>query len=509
MKPLPLYHRAPAPRAAAVAAIAAALLLSSCASFHGISSDAKLRQSADYASQQSLPAQGGQWPAVDWATQIGGAPLQALVDEALADNPNLQAAAARVAAARAAAESARAGLLPTVGGQASVTRERFSQNGLYPPPFGGGWFTDSLLGLNFAYEFDFWGKHEDELRAALSQGRAAQAEAYSARLMLTVSIARTWLQLGRQAAQLDLTQRQIALRERLGKLNALRFAAGLDTQSENEATRQQLASLRAEAAQWKEAMALSRNQLAALLGKGPDRGLSIAAPSLPAEAEVALPDALPLELLGRRPDIVATRWRVEAAQSEIDSARADFYPNVNLTALVGLSSLEPSALLRYGSRQIGIGPALKLPIFAGGRLRAQLKGRVAGYDNAVATYNQTLADALHDVADAVQSMRAAQEQGEQQREATQAAEKALALARDRERAGTSNMLPVLASEMSLLSQQKIELDNRARRADLRVALIRALGGGFDAAGAGLAPESEPAAVGQHAQPNHSNPKTAS
>jgi NodT family efflux transporter outer membrane factor (OMF) lipoprotein len=500
------HHQAIAPR---LAILGATLLLCSCASFKGITTEAKLRDSADYASRQTLPEQGGQWPGLDWAAQLGGAPLQALVEEALADSPNLQVAAARVAAARAAVENARGATLPTVGAQASSTYQRFTQTGLYPPPLAGGWYTDSLLALNFSYELDFWGQHEAELRAALSQGRAAQAEQYSARLVLTVSIARTWLQLGRQQAQLDLTQQQIALRERLGKLNALRFAAGLDTQSENEATRQQVSTLRAEAAQWQEAIALSRNQLAALLGKGPDRGLAIAAPQLPSDAELALPDALPLELLGRRPDIVATRWRVEAAQGEIESARAQFYPNVNLNAFVGLSSLELSKLLTSESRVLGIGPALRLPVFEGGRLRAQLKGRVAGYENAVATYNQTLSDALREVADAVQSLRGAQVQGAEQRAATQAAANSLTLARQRERAGTSNMLPVLASEMSLLSQKKIELDNRARRAELRVALIRALGGGFDAAAAGLSPQPQPAQTGQDRQTRLSNPKSAS
>jgi NodT family efflux transporter outer membrane factor (OMF) lipoprotein len=504
------FHLQAPALAPCAAAIGAALLLSSCANFRGIGSEAQLRQSTAYASQQSLPAEGGQWPAEDWAAQIGGAPLQALVEEALADSPNLQVAAARVAAARAAVESARANELPTVGGQASSTRQRFTEHGLYPPPLAGGWFTDSLLALNFSYEFDFWGRHAAELRAALSQDRAAQAEQYSARLVLTVSVARAWLQLGRQQAQLELTQRQIALRERIGKLNELRYKAGLDTQSENEATRQQVSTLRAEAAQWQEAIALSRNQLAALLGKGPDRGLTISAPALPADAAVTLPNELPLELLGRRPDIVASRWRVEASQGEIERARTDFYPNVNLTAFAGLSSLQLSELLNGGSRVLGIGPALKLPVFEGGRLRAQLKGRVAGYENAVATYNQTLTDALREVADAVQSLRAAQAQGEQQRAATQAASNALRLARQRERAGTSNMLPVLASEMSLLSQQKVELDNRARRADLRVGLIRALGGGFEAGAAGLGPDARGSGqAGRNTPTNNSNPKTAS
>jgi NodT family efflux transporter outer membrane factor (OMF) lipoprotein len=212
-----------------------------------------------------------------------------------------------------------------------------------------------------------------------------------------------------------------------------------------------------------------------------------------------LPDALPLALVGRRPDIVASRWRVEAMQGEIESARAQFYPNINLTAFAGFSTLSLDRLLEAGSRIVGIGPAIRLPVFEGGRLRAQLKGRVAGYDNAVATYNQTLTDALRDVADQVQSLRAAEAQGGHQRAATQAASNALRLARERERAGTTNMLPVLASELALVVQRKVELENQARRADLRVGLIRALGGGFEADGAGLG--IAPAAVQDNHRPN--------
>jgi NodT family efflux transporter outer membrane factor (OMF) lipoprotein len=463
-----------------LAALGAVLMLASCANFKGIESGVQLRSPQDYATSASLPAQGGAWPALDWATQIGGGPLQALVDEALAGNPGLQTAAARVAAARAAAEASAANTLPTVGAGFTSTYQRYTETGLIPPPLAGEYKADTQLALNFNYEFDFWGRHEAELRAALSQGRAAEAEQYSARLVLTTALARAWLQLARQNAQLDLTRQQLVAREKLGRLIELRYKAGLDTESESEQTRQQLAGLRAEMVQWEESMALTRNQLAALMGQGPDRGLRIAAPALPPEAAVALPDALPLALVGRRPDIVASRWRVEAAQGEIESARAQFYPNVNLAAFAGFSTLSLERLLEAGSRVVGIGPAIRLPVFEGGRLRAQLKGRVAGYDNAVATYNQTLTDALHEVADQVQSLRAAEAQGGHQRAATRAASNALRLARQRERAGTTNMLPVAASEIALLVQRKVELENQARRADLRVGLIKALGGGFDA-----------------------------
>jgi len=267
-------------------------------------------------------------------------------------------------------------------------------------------------------------------------------------------------------------------------------AGGLDTQTDKQQTILQTAALRNEQAQWQEAIALTRNQLAALLGQGPDRGAGIARPALPADELANLPDNLPLDLLGRRPDIVAARWRVEAAQGEIDNAKAQFYPNVNLSAFVGASSLGAGLsldqLFKSGSRVAGVGPAISMPIFEGGRLRAQLKGRVASYDGAIAGYNQTLTDALHDVADQVQSMRYATIQADNQRVATQAALANYKLAQQREQVGTVNMLAVLASESAMLAQRKLELDIQTRRADLRVSLIKAMGGGFDAKAQGLA-----------------------
>jgi len=317
------------------------------------------------------------------------------------------------------------------------------------------------------------------LRAAVSGDKAAQAEQYSARLMLTTAIVRSWVQLARQYDQLDLVEQQQELRAKIDNLTQLRLKAGLDTQSDKQASILQTALLRSEHAQWQESIALTRNQLAALVGKGPDRGLTIARPSLPGDAATTLPDNLPLQLMGRRPDIVAARWRVEAAQGGIDAAKTDFYPNVNLSAFIGQSALGMQYLLKSSSRVVGVEPAISMPIFEGGRLRAQLKGKVAQYDVAVATYNQALNDAYHDVADQVQSLRVNTTQLENQHAATQAAVNSLKLAQQREHVGTVNMLQVYAAEATLLSQRRMELDTKARRADLSVALIKALGGGFD------------------------------
>ncbi len=492
-----------------MAVCASAVLLAACANFKGINSSAHMDAPGEFSTNASLAGQGGKWPAQDWADAIGGSALQDLVNEALAGNPNLQAAQARVSAAYAMAEAAGAAKKPTVGASASDTYQRFTENGLIPPPFAGEYYSDVELGLNFSYDFDFWGKHDAELRAAVSDQKAAEAEQYNARLMIATAVARTWIQLARQYEQLDIVQRQQDIRAQVDHLTQLRLSVGLDTQTEKQTTIQQTAALKNEAAQWQEAIALSRNQLGALLGKGPDRGLSIAAPVLPVTATADLPDNLPFDLLGRRPDIVAARWRVEAAQGGIADAKAQFYPNVNIAAFVGQSSLEWSSILKPGSRVLGVGPAITMPVFEGGRLRAQLKGKVAAYDGAIAGYNQALNDALHDVADQVQSARFAKLQSDNQHVATEAAESNLKLARQREQVGTTNMLQVLGTESAWLTQKKLQLDIDARRADLRVSLIKALGGGFDANAAGLAAPATSSAAPVDSSTNSNNGKTAS
>ena len=468
-----------------LAASCAAVLLSACASYSGIEPAAHLQQPADYAAAETLPGQHGQWPDVAWARELGGEQLQSLVDEAIAGNPNLQVAAARVAAAKAAAQVAGANGDPVVSADFNAMRQRYSESGLVPPPYAGSYQTDSSLELNFSYDFDFWGKHAAEFRSAISQDKAAQAEQYNARLVIATSVARAWVQLAQQYEQQDVNAQQLKVAGQLLHVMQLRYDAGLDAKSDEEQIRQLVASLRATQAQLNEAIALTRNQLAALLGQGPDRGQRIARPSLPSETAIVLPDALPLALLGRRPDVVAARWRVEAAQGGIDAAKTEFYPNVNLVAFAGFSSIGISNLLESGSRVAGIGPAISMPIFDSARLRGNLKQRVASYDGLVATYNQTLTEALHDVADQVQSLRSATIQGSQQKLATQAADNSLQLARERERVGTTNMVPVLTSELFYLLQKRIDLDSQARRSEMHIGLIKALGGGFDAQTQGL------------------------
>jgi len=222
----------------------------------------------------------------------------------------------------------------------------------------------------------------------------------------------------------------------------------------------------------------ARNALAALLGKGPDRASSIARPGLLSAPPPAVPSVLPSELLGHRPDVVAARWRVEAAERGIASSKAAFYPTVNLSAMVGLASGGLTDLFETGALLVQGGPAISLPIFDGGGLRNQLAKSDADYDLAVASYNESLVTALREVADALQAARALDAQIVAAHQASDAASAALHLAQSRYGAGLGTQLDVLAAQQPLLQLEQQLAALRAQRLTAVIDLDRALGGGL-------------------------------
>jgi NodT family efflux transporter outer membrane factor (OMF) lipoprotein len=227
-----------------------------------------------------------------------------------------------------------------------------------------------------------------------------------------------------------------------------------------------------------EEIAQTRNRLAALLGAGPDRGTSIARPASVHLKVFGLPEQLAAELLGRRPDVVAARWRAEAAAKRIGAARAQFYPNINLAAYIGQQALYANLLWKASSQIGSVGPAVSLPIFEGGRLRAQYRGAQADYDDAVAAYDTTLVQALQQVADAAASERALSVRLKESRAALEADEEAYKLTRMRYEGGLSNYQSVLLAEDAVLQARLTVADLDARAFTLDVQLVQALGGGY-------------------------------
>ncbi|RZT39377.1 efflux transporter outer membrane subunit [Cupriavidus agavae] len=458
-----------------------ALLLSACASMGGLATRATLDDADALAASASLrhvPATPAAWPARAWWRDFGDPQLDTLVDTALANQPTLGVAAARVRQAQALTSQAEARLFPQASLNARTTRQRFSENGAVPPPLAGSWKWNSDVVIGLGYELDFWGRNRATFEAALDRARAAEVEYQAAELMLTTSVVRTYLKLDAAHALRALATETYRQRQDTLALIQHRVAAQLDSRLDMKQAEAALPVTRERIAAIDEVIALTQNQLAALAGKGPDAGRDIAPPRLQRHFSAAVPTDVPAELIGRRPDVVAQRWRVEAAAQDIKAARAQFYPNISLTAFAGLQSLSLSDLFTAGSRTLGIGPALSLPVFDGGRLRANLGVRHAEYDAAVEQYNATLVTALHDVVNQLVALGWLETRTGEQRLSLQLTQEAYDLALSRYRHGVGNYLQVLSAEGQVLQQKQLLIDLDTQAHALHLELVRALGGGY-------------------------------
>jgi NodT family efflux transporter outer membrane factor (OMF) lipoprotein len=463
-------------------ALAVALILSACASTHGVAPQSSLQKPDKLEAGTVLASTAinpDSWPDSKWWTQFGDPQLNKMIEEALSGSPTLRIAEARTRAALAQAGIAESARLPKLSAQYDGLRERLPDNSLFPAPYAGHWSSINNLQATLSWEIDFWGKNRSAYEQALGEARATALDSQAARLALSSNIAHAYVQLERGYLQLDVAQATLSQREQIFKLTQDRNEAGVDSKLELRQAESALPAAREQIAQLQETIQLTRNELAALLGEGPDRGQSITRPAANALAAVSLPSRIPSELLGRRPDILAQRWRVEAALHGIDNAKAQFYPDVNLIALAGFQTLGPASLLTSGSRQTGGIATISLPIFDAGQRRSQLAGRDSEYDIAVEQYNQAIADALRDVVDQLASFKSVDELRLQQREGLATAQDAYDLATLRYREGVGNYLQVLTTETQLLSQRSLDADLRARSLDLSIDLSRALGGGFD------------------------------
>ncbi|MCD4502964.1 efflux transporter outer membrane subunit [Chromobacterium piscinae] len=455
---------------------AALTLLGGCAMTPDMGPAPQIKPLQQYQNTQSLPASDGVWTNEQWWKKYGDAQLNALMDEALSQAPDLAAARARVERAEGLAQQAGAARLPGVDLNASINRDKQSYNNGMPAPAG---FNTSARGtLDFSYELDFWGKNRASVAAATSDLTAARADAAQARLMLTASLAAGYAELARLFAERDAAAQALDVRERTAKLMLQRWQQGMDTRGVLRQAESREAAARADLAAADENIVLQRHSLAALIGAGPDRGLAIARPGAKLFREQRLPAALAAELLGRRPDLAAARLRAEAAAKRIDAAEAQFYPNINLTAFVGAQSLGLGLFDKAGSGIAGVGPAINLPIFRGGQLQGQYRAARGDYDAAVASYDATLSQALREVADAVSSQAALTPQLQQRQQALTAADEAYRVSQNRFDGGLANYLDVLTAEDSVIAARRGLASLQARRFSLDIALVKALGGGY-------------------------------
>ncbi|RQR40757.1 RND transporter [Burkholderia sp. Bp9142] len=474
-----------------ILAAAALLALGGCVPSGFLPSLSLRAPAGDALAQTAGPGADGMWPAPDWVKQLQDPQLDELVAEASRNNPDLQVAQARLRIAQAQLRQfdSLTGLTGTAG--ATVSRARMPKPGDVADVSAGGYrvpveiFGDPVVspssvfvGLN--YQLDLWGRNRAATKSLMSLRDAAGVEAEQVRLTLAVAIVTVYCQLDQAYAVRDLLQQKLKISQRVTAVLRERTARGLDNAYDASDASIKRSRLLEQIALNDEQIKLAQLQLGVLSGRGPERGLALRRPRVGAFPGGALPARLPADLLGRRPDIVAARLRVEAAFANADSTRAQFYPDVNLVALGGVFALTPASLFSRDALAGSVGPAVSLPVFDRGRLKAKLGADVAQADVAIGLYNKTVDDALGQVAQIVTSLQTAQTLVAQQQDAVAAAQKIVRIAADRHRRGVLMQKDVDVADLTLIDERAQLIALLGRQRTLRVGLVGALGGGFDA-----------------------------
>jgi multidrug efflux system outer membrane protein len=410
-----------------------------------------------------------------WWQAFGQPELDRLIESALKEQPDIAAARARLRIAGQAERLARLDSQVHYSTDASVVREHLSENGLFPPPIGGSSFTQTDLTQNLSYSLDWWDKNRSLIRAAGNETQAARQEQAAVELALASAVADTYFAWADTDASLAVA-RTLQRRHRQERdLLRTRFDLGLDSAQPSIDARRKLDQDEDGIRQLEYLDRSLRYRMSALIGSDPDHAMDLPAPSLEARLP-ALPATLPLGWLAMRPDVAALRSRVEAAADRSSAAKADFYPNVDLSLMVGLETLDLGKLLRAGSISATAGPAIHLPIFNTSTLRAKLGLREADYAAAVAAYNGAILDAARQSADAYALVASLERRGKAQGEALKETERMRALAEQRDRLGLAGPLDTLEADSAVLGQSMNEIAIQAARLRARVALFEALGG---------------------------------
>lgn len=419
----------------------------------------------------------GSWPQGDWWESFGDADLNHLMAKALANNPNLAAAQARIAAAQAAVLDARSRLLPHFGAGADLEEQHFSATGEHATLNGHSVLFANLEPVQGTYNPDITGEGAYKLAAKVGKVRVAEAQQAAARLDISTTLVRIWFIVAGVDGALAAEGRQLTLAKRLYVVQKARLVSGLADANGVLSSRLALADLRSRIDQHEGERSAMLAAIAALAGQSPIATADLR-PLTPSLRRFPVPVDLPIGLLRHRPDVMAALWQVESARQEVHAARAAFYPQLNLSLFAGWNSIHLEDLLNPSNFAHSVGLSLSLPIFEGGALRAGLAGARARYAFAVDRYNVRVLTAVQEVAAGLALWKANLDAVAQYQRSAAAAHAQARLQRAALRAGLINALPSLTTEIAAAERDKSERQQIALAAQSWVNLVAALGGGY-------------------------------
>ncbi|NJK90601.1 MAG: efflux transporter outer membrane subunit [Blastochloris sp.] len=417
-------------------------------------------------------------PKGPWWEKFNDPALNQLQADAALGNQDLKAALARIDQSRAQARVSQADFFPQLSTSPAWQRYRTSGNTASRGGFPNSSTTanDMSIPFDLSYEIDLWGKVRRGFEAARNQMLAQTAAYQNVLFTLQSNIASTYYQIRAVDREINLLEQAVQLRQDSVALFQARFDAGYTNELDVTSTKTVLASAKAELADAKRRRAVLQNALAVLSGRAPSQ--FDLPPALVSIDPPQVSPGLPSELLERRPDVAEAERILAARNAEIGVAYAAFFPSIRLTAQGGFQSAELRDLFEWESRIWSFGPSINLPIFSGGRLNADLKQTRAAYEEAVATYRQTILVAFQETDDALAALRFLSEQAEAQREAVTSARKSADISIARYRNGVVDYLDVIDAERTRLDNELAVVRVDRERMISTILLIKAIGGGW-------------------------------
>jgi NodT family efflux transporter outer membrane factor (OMF) lipoprotein len=422
--------------------------------------------------KQSNP--GDELPKGSWWTIFNDRQLNGLEDQIDVSNQNLKAATAQLEQARALMRANRAGFKPVVTGGGSISEIHQSDN----KPIGHATYTDYVLPFTFSYEADVYGRVRHSIEQSRVTIQADAADLETIRLSIHSELALDYMQLRGIDTEKQLLDNTVTAYEKAVELTENRFKGGVASEADVAQARTQLETTRAQALDVTVQRAQLEQAVGTLVGKP---ATSFTIDPMPLDMEPpSVPAGVPSDLLERRPDIAAAERRIAAANEQIGLARTSFFPSLVLSAPFGLESGQVLSWLTGPSALWGVGPSALMTIFDGGKRRAIADQSRASYEQASATYQQTVLNAFQDVETNLAALRILADEAKIQDHAVRSAEQSLSLAMNRYKGGLTNYLQVITAQSIALANQRTAVQILSRRMTASVLLVKAVGGGWNA-----------------------------
>lgn len=458
------------------------MLLTSCALMNNDDTPLKQIQASDVVLPADLQLTNASWPQEQWWKTYRDPQLDALIDRAIKNSPSMALAHAKVQQARSDVQLIESGSNLKIFGTASIDRAHVSSNG-YLGPFAndrpalgltGPWYTEGIVGLGATLDIDIWGEHRSQLEAGMGVQNARKLEESAVSLEISADTAQLYYAMQTASQLIALLEEQKAIESYALQSHEARAARGLESRANAEAAKTHLLTVEQQISSAKQQRVKYRESLRLIVGGGelPElKPVSLPVPS------TRLPASLNYQLLARRPDLQAAHWYVKSSMSQIDAAKAAFYPKFDIKAFFGFDALHLDDLFNHASQQINIVPGLYLPIFSGGQLEANLDKTRRQRDIMISQYNQAVLTAVRDVAVVGSEMQSLNEEAELQQQKITAASFTANNAAARFKRGLISKEAASTAGSQLVAEKIKQLTLNSSIVSSDIVLNKALGGG--------------------------------